>query len=101
VEWEGRHDVIYVDCFDWLARLAKRNELFDMVILDPPITSVGKKKKRWSVKSDMAEAAGLLRRLRRTVPITTNPMRGTTPPSRSFTNNIILPFSSIASSLLI
>lgn len=45
--------------FDWLARLAKRNEQFDVVILDPPSTSVGKKKKRWSVKSDMAELVTL------------------------------------------
>ncbi|KAL3805203.1 hypothetical protein ACHAW5_003626 [Stephanodiscus triporus] len=59
MEWEGRHDIIYGDCFDWLARLARRNELFDVVILDPPSTSVGKKKKRWSVKSDMAELVTL------------------------------------------
>ena len=59
LEWEGRHDVIYGDCFDWLVRLAKRNEQFDVVILDPPSTSVGKKKKRWSVKSDMAELVTL------------------------------------------
>ena len=39
--------------FDWLARLSKRGEKFDMVILDPPSTSVGgKKKKRWSAKND-------------------------------------------------
>jgi 23S rRNA (cytosine1962-C5)-methyltransferase len=42
-----------------LARLAKRGEQFDIVILDPPSTSVGKKKKRWSVKSDMAELVSL------------------------------------------
>jgi 23S rRNA G2069 N7-methylase RlmK/C1962 C5-methylase RlmI len=30
-----------------------------VVILDPPSTSVGKKKKRWSVKSDMAELVTL------------------------------------------
>jgi 23S rRNA G2069 N7-methylase RlmK/C1962 C5-methylase RlmI len=29
------------------------------VILDPPSTSVGKKKKRWSVKNDMAELVSL------------------------------------------
>ncbi len=45
--------------FDWLVRLAKRGELFDVVILDPPSTSVGKKKKRWSVKNDMAELVSL------------------------------------------
>jgi 23S rRNA (cytosine1962-C5)-methyltransferase len=59
LEWEGQHDVIYGDCFDWLVRLAKRNEQFDVVILDPPSTSVGKKKKRWSIKSDMAELVTL------------------------------------------
>mmetsp|Transcript_3052 Transcript_3052/g.6704 ORF Transcript_3052/g.6704 Transcript_3052/m.6704 type:complete len:1021 (-) Transcript_3052:92-3154(-) len=58
-EWEGYHDCIYGDCFDWLARLAKRGEQFDIVILDPPSTSVGKKKKRWSVKNDMAELVAL------------------------------------------
>ncbi|KAL7531521.1 hypothetical protein ACHAXR_004092 [Thalassiosira sp. AJA248-18] len=59
MEWEGQHDCIYGDCFDWLARLAKRGEQFDVVILDPPSTSVGKKKKRWSVKNDMAELVAL------------------------------------------
>ena len=49
----------YFTGFDWLARLAKRNEQFDIVILDPPSTSVGKKKKRWSVKNDMAELVAL------------------------------------------
>mmetsp|Transcript_22508 Transcript_22508/g.33501 ORF Transcript_22508/g.33501 Transcript_22508/m.33501 type:complete len:123 (-) Transcript_22508:140-508(-) len=45
--------------FDWLARLAKRGEKFDLVILDPPSTSVGKKKKRWSAKNDMDELVAL------------------------------------------
>ena len=45
--------------FDWLARLGRRGELFDIVILDPPSSSVGKKKKRWSVKTDMAELVSL------------------------------------------
>lgn len=45
--------------FDWLLRLGKRGEKFDIVILDPPATSVGKKKKRWSVKKDMAELVTL------------------------------------------
>lgn len=30
------HDFVYGDVFDWLARLAKRGERFDLVILDPP-----------------------------------------------------------------
>lgn len=29
-------DFVYGDVFDWLGRLAKRGELFDLVILDPP-----------------------------------------------------------------
>jgi 23S rRNA (cytosine1962-C5)-methyltransferase len=30
------HDFVYGDVFDWLARLARRADLFDLVILDPP-----------------------------------------------------------------
>ena len=59
-DFEDRHDCIYGDCFDWLARLGKRGEQYDIVILDPPSTSVGgKKKKRWSVKQDMDELVAL------------------------------------------
>lgn len=49
----------YIAGFDWLNRLNKRGEKFDIVILDPPCTSVGKKKKRWSVKNDMDELVAL------------------------------------------
>jgi 23S rRNA (cytosine1962-C5)-methyltransferase len=45
--------------FEWLEKLAKRGETFDIVILDPPSSSVGKKKKRWSVKHDMEELVAL------------------------------------------
>ena len=45
------HDCIYGDIFDWLPRLAKRGEKFDLIILDPPSTSVGRKKKRWSART--------------------------------------------------
>jgi 23S rRNA (cytosine1962-C5)-methyltransferase len=66
IPFDELHDCIYGDCFDWLARLAKRGEKYDIVILDPPSTSVGgKKKKRWSVRNDMDElvslAAGLVK----------------------------------------
>ena len=57
-----QHDFIYGDCFDWLNRLAKRGEKFDIVILDPPSTSVSTKKnkqRRWSVKKDMDELVRL------------------------------------------
>ncbi len=30
------HDFVFGDAFDWLRRLARRNERFDMVIVDPP-----------------------------------------------------------------
>ena len=57
--WEDKHDMIYGDCFDWLARLRKRGEYYDIVILDPPSTSVGRKKRRWSVRTDMDELVAL------------------------------------------
>ncbi|KAL7523826.1 hypothetical protein ACHAWF_000685, partial [Thalassiosira exigua] len=60
-EWEGRGTIAFaaIASFDWLARLAKRGERFDVVILDPPSTGVGEKKKRWSAKNDMAELVAL------------------------------------------
>jgi len=59
-----RHDCIYGDCFDWLARLEKRGEKYDIVIVDPPSTSVGgKKKKRWSAKKDYDELVSLASKL--------------------------------------
>lgn len=46
--------------FDWLLRLGKRGDKFDIVIIDPPSTSVGgKKKKRWSAKNDYDELVAL------------------------------------------
>jgi 23S rRNA (cytosine1962-C5)-methyltransferase len=30
------HDFIYGDAFDWLARFARRHQLFDLVLVDPP-----------------------------------------------------------------
>merc|ERR1711935_188504 len=59
IPFDDRHDCIFGDCFDWLAKLAKRGEKFDIVILDPPSSSVGKKKKRWSVKNDYHELVAL------------------------------------------
>lgn len=54
-----KHDCIYGDCFDWLRRLGKRGDKFDIVIVDPPSTSVGKKKKRWSARNDYDELVSL------------------------------------------
>lgn len=59
IEFDERHDCIYGDVFEWLPKLSKRGEKFDLVILDPPSSSVGKKKKRWSVNRDMAELVQL------------------------------------------
>lgn len=58
-EVERRHDRIYGDVFDWVRRLANRGEQFDLVILDPPSTSVGKRKKRWSAAKDYPELVRL------------------------------------------
>jgi len=54
-----RHDQIYGDVFDWLRRLSRRGERFDLLILDPPSTSVGKRKRRWSAHKDYAELVHL------------------------------------------
>ena len=52
--------IMHITGFDWLAKLAKRGEKYDIVILDPPSSSVGgKKKKRWSIKNDMPELVAL------------------------------------------
>lgn len=59
IAFDERHDCIFGDCFEWLEKLNKRGEKFDIVILDPPSSSVGKKKKRWSVNRDMAELVEL------------------------------------------
>jgi 23S rRNA (cytosine1962-C5)-methyltransferase len=59
IDFDERHDCIFGDCFEWLEKLSKRGEKFDIVILDPPSSSVGKKKKRWSVNRDMAELVQL------------------------------------------
>lgn len=53
------HLTLTGDVFDWLRRLAKRGERFDLIILDPPSTSVGKKKRRWSAKRDYPELVAL------------------------------------------
>ena len=50
-----QHRCLTGDVFDWLRRLTKRGERFDLIILDPPSTSVGKKKKRWSAARDYPE----------------------------------------------
>jgi 23S rRNA (cytosine1962-C5)-methyltransferase len=56
------HDFVYGDVFDWLARLAKRGERFDLVILDPPGFS-RTKTRRFSAEQDYGELAALAARV--------------------------------------
>jgi 23S rRNA (cytosine1962-C5)-methyltransferase len=56
---EQGHQLLTGDVFEWVRRLAKRGERFEMIILDPPSTSVGKAKKRWSAKRDYPELVQL------------------------------------------
>jgi 23S rRNA (cytosine1962-C5)-methyltransferase len=51
----ARHDTIHGDVFDWLRRLGRRGERFDIVVLDPPSTSVGARGRRWSAAQDYGE----------------------------------------------
>ena len=56
------HDFVYGDVFDWLARLAKRGDRFDLVILDPPGFS-RTKTRRFSAAQDYGELAALAARV--------------------------------------
>ncbi len=49
-----RRDFISGDCFDWLARFAKKNEQFDLVVLDPPSFS-NANGKRFRAETDYGE----------------------------------------------
>ena len=53
------HDFIYGDCFDWLARLAKKGRGYDMVLLDPPTFSTVKKGRPFSAEKDYAKLVAL------------------------------------------
>lgn len=48
----ARHDFIYGDVFDWLRRLAKKQRLFDVVLLDPPTFSQSKESGVFRVERD-------------------------------------------------
>ena len=56
------HDFVFGDVFDWLARLARRDERFDLVILDPPGFS-RTKTRSFSAARDYDELAGLAARV--------------------------------------
>ena len=56
------HDFVFGDVFDWLVRLAKRGDRFDLVILDPPGFS-RTKGRAFSAARDYGELAGLAARV--------------------------------------
>ncbi|MBI5393707.1 MAG: class I SAM-dependent methyltransferase [Verrucomicrobia bacterium] len=53
------HDFIYGDCFDWLARLAKKGRRFDLALLDPPTFSTAKKGGAFRAEKDYAKLVAL------------------------------------------
>jgi 23S rRNA (cytosine1962-C5)-methyltransferase len=57
-----QHDFVFGDVFDWLVRLAKRGDRFDLVILDPPGFS-RTKSRAFSATRDYGELAGLAARV--------------------------------------
>src|SRR5258706_2635449 len=48
----AEHDFIYGDAFDWLRRLARKQELFDVLILDPATFSQSKEHGVFGVQKD-------------------------------------------------
>jgi 23S rRNA (cytosine1962-C5)-methyltransferase len=50
-----KHDFIYGDVFDWLKRFAKKQRLFDLVLLDPPTFSQSKESGVFRVERDFAK----------------------------------------------
>jgi 23S rRNA (cytosine1962-C5)-methyltransferase len=53
------HDFIYGDCFDWLKRLAKKEQTFDVVLLDPPTFSQSKQSGVFRAEKDYARLVEL------------------------------------------
>ncbi|WP_221088925.1 class I SAM-dependent methyltransferase [Deinococcus aquaedulcis] len=55
-------DFLYGDVFEWLARLERRGDRFDLVVLDPPSFARGKSGV-WRAERDYARLAGLAARV--------------------------------------
>ncbi len=59
------HDFVYGDALEWLERFAKKGRTFDVVLVDPPSSSTGRKKgaARWVVDRDLHELVARSARL--------------------------------------
>jgi 23S rRNA (cytosine1962-C5)-methyltransferase len=53
------HDFVFGDAFDWLKRFAKREQDWDVVILDPPTFSTTKRGRAFQAGRDYEELAAL------------------------------------------
>jgi 23S rRNA (cytosine1962-C5)-methyltransferase len=53
------HDFIYGDVFDWLRRLAKKQRLFDVILLDPPTFSQSKESGIFRAEKDYSKLINL------------------------------------------
>lgn len=53
------HDFVFGDAFDWLKRFAKRDQKWDVVILDPPTFSTTKRGRAFQAGRDYEELAAL------------------------------------------
>jgi 23S rRNA (cytosine1962-C5)-methyltransferase len=54
----AQHDFIYGDTFDWLRRLAKKQRVFDVVVLDPPTFSQSKEGGVFRAEKDYGKLMG-------------------------------------------
>jgi 23S rRNA (cytosine1962-C5)-methyltransferase len=55
----AKHDFIYGDVFEWMARFAKKQRRFDAIILDPPTFSQSKSTGAFRVEKDYPALMGL------------------------------------------
>jgi 23S rRNA (cytosine1962-C5)-methyltransferase len=53
------HDFIYGDVFDWFRRLAKKQRLFDVILLDPPTFSQSKESGIFRAEKDYSNLIAL------------------------------------------
>jgi 23S rRNA (cytosine1962-C5)-methyltransferase len=54
----GDHDFVYGDALEWMDRFARKGRTFDVVLVDPPITSTTRKGRRWAVDRDLHDLVG-------------------------------------------